>query len=158
MGVVLYGLERVLDTNGSVGGTVGRQGALTGDVLKPEVNGIDAQLLGQYVQRALNGECGHRSRWCSIGCNLGAIHDNVPPHGAVVLDVVAGKGRHAAQHGPGAWERTPLVSHVRRGGSNSAVFLRTDPHIDGGRGSWTRCAKHLLATHDKLHRPIRLTR
>ena len=34
----------------------------------------------------------------------------------------------------------------------------TDPHIDGGRGSWTRCAKHLLATHDKLHRPIRLTR
>ena len=75
-----------------------------------------------------------------------------------VLQVIAGKGGHGAEFGPGRRKGAALIAQHAVGGGDRAVALRADFHVDGGGACGARGREHFIAGHGELHRAVGLAR
>ena len=148
-----HGLQRLDE------GAVADRGAIDGlravlhGVEDAQIDGVHLELAGQIVDRALDGEGRHRRAGRTIGRDLGPVADHVIADQREVLDVVAGKRRHAAEIDRRTGERAGLVSQGHFGRGDLAVLRRGQPDIHGGARRRSRGEEDFLAGHNQLHRP-----
>ena len=158
MGMVFCGSQRGANADGAIDRAIGGLGALLGGILDAEINRIHADLVGQFVNHAFNRECRHGGRGGAIGRDLGPVDDDFNGFRLDVLQVVAGKGGLRAKIRPGRRKRAALIAQHAVGGSDGAVALGADFHVNGGGAGGARGLEDFIPCHGELHRAIGLAR
>ena len=138
------------------GRTVQRLDAVLGRVLLAQRQRIDAELIGQLVEAALDPVRRVRRAWSAIGGDLGAVADDVVAGDLGVRDVVHRKGAHAARPDRRAREGAGLVLEHDLGRGQRAVLLGAELDLDDRARRRPGAAEHLLAAHHHLDRPAGL--
>ena len=158
VGVVDDGVLNLDAADGGEGHAVGHAVAFLGGVLEAEVHGLHADLLGELVDDALDGEGGLRGAGGAVGADLGLVDDDIVAIDDEVLDVVGGEGGGGAGADGGAGEGAGLVRHPELGGGDVALAGRADFGADGGGGRGAGRLEDLGAAHGDLHRCAALLR
>ena len=129
-----------------------------GRVLLAQGERVDAELIGQLVEAALDPVRGVRCAGSAIGGDLRAIADDIVAGDFGVRDVVHRKGAHAARPHRRAWEGAGLVFEHRFGRDQGAVFLGAELDLDDRTRRRSGAAEDLLAAHHHLDRAARFLR
>ncbi len=155
---VLHGLERLDHADGVEGDTIGRLGARLGGVLQAQVDRIHVELLGQDVDRGLDGPRRDRGARRAIGRDLGPVAHDIEALDVDIVDVVAGEAAHAGRSDRRAREGARLHLDDALGGDDAAVLGGADLDLDVAARCGAGGAEHVLARHRHLHRLARLLR
>ena len=115
MGVVAHRLQHLDASDARVDGAVGAARPLPGGVEEPELQGLDAEALGQLVHDRLSSEGGVGCAGRPVGVGLGLVDGDVEAVDDDVGDVVGGEDGHGARADRGAGEGAGLVGEVRLG-------------------------------------------
>ncbi len=162
----LIGPERLFHVRMALGGFDGRGIAdilpsravqrfdtVRGRVFLAQGQRIDAELVGELIEAALDPVGRVRCAGSAVGGDLRAIADDVVAGDLGVWDVVHRKGAHAARPYRRAREGARLVFEHRLGGGQPTVLLGAELDLDDRACGWSGTAKHLFAAHHHLDRP-----
>src|SRR5262245_25521112 len=109
MGVRLGGLQGLDHADRPEFGPVGGLGPLPGGVLQPELDRIDADFAGDFIDHAFDGKLGNRPARCAVGRHLWPVGDDVVADHLDVFDVVGRVGAHGARLHRRAGEGARLI-------------------------------------------------
>src|SRR5262249_43569709 len=129
-----------------------------GRILLAQHQRVDAELIGQLIETALDAIRRVRRAGSAIGRDLWAIADDIVAGDLGVWDVVHRKGAHAARAHRPAWEGAGLVFQHRFGRGYPTVLLGAEPDLDDRTGGRPGAAEDLLTAHHHLDRPSGFTR
>src|SRR5690606_507028 len=96
-------------------------GTFLGSVLEAELDWVDAQFLGDFVDHRFASEGGLGGTGGAVGLRLGLVHAHVVAVDHRIGDVVAAKHAHAAGANHAAGETAGLVRQVGLAGHQLAV-------------------------------------
>ena len=153
MGMIPGRLQRCEQTDGPEFRAVGRPRPVPGGVADPDFQWVQAQPCAELVDRALDGECGHRRPRRPIGGLPRPVADHVPADGLHIRQIVGSESRHGPEMHPRARPGAALIAQFGLPGGEGAVAPHPDFDIHAGRGSRPRRPEHLLAGHDDFYRP-----
>ena len=152
----LGGLQACLQADGSERWPVGRAGTLAGGVLEPEVDGIHADSLGEFVDHGLAGEHGLRCAGCPVGGDARAVDHHLVALDEYVVDVVRRENAHRAGPERATGKGARLVDELGVHGDDGAVAFAADLGRVDRSGCRAGGAEHVLAGHHHLHGPAAL--
>ena len=131
-------------------GAIGRLGSLLGRILQPQLDGIHADLAGDFVDHALDGELGNRSAGRAVGRHFRAVGDHVVTHNLHVFDIIGSVGAHGARLHRRPGEGAGLIFELGLGGYNTAVLLGADLDAHVRSRGRPRGFEDLLPRHHHL--------
>ncbi len=127
--------------------------AVLGRILFAQCQRVDAELVGQFIEAALDPVGRVRRAGSAIGGDLRAIADDIVAGDLGVWDVVHRKGAHAARPDRRAREGASLVFEHGLGRGQPAILLGPELDLDDRTRRRPGAAEHLLAAHNHLDRP-----
>ena len=105
----------------------GTAGAFLGAVHQAQVDSVDAEFFGQFIQRDFHAVRRSRGAGRAIRSSLGPVHDDVVSLDVGVGDIVRGEHAVGRSRYRGTGERAGLKDKVDLGGGDFAVVGRADP-------------------------------
>ena len=130
--------------------------AFRGGVLEPEVDGVHAELVGEFVEHAFAGEHGLRRAGRAVGGNARPVDDHLVALDEHVRHVVGREHAHGAGAERAARIGAGFVDELGVHGDDGAVALAADLRRVDRAGRRAGGAEHVLAGHHHLHRATAL--
>ena len=127
-------------------------------VPEAQFDGIHAQLLGEFVHRALDRKDHARSARSAICRGVRHIGDDVPADHPGIPDPVHAKRRHHARMRAGTGEGPGVVPELDFRPEQGAILARAKPDLIFPAGRGAAGGKDFLPAHRKPHRAAGLAR
>ena len=139
-------------------GAVHQARALARRILEPELDRIQAELLGQFIHHGFRSEGGIGGSRRAVGGRVGLVHHHVIAIHRDVFERVAGEDAHRAGHDHRARETAGFVKEVGFGRGEPAVTGGPHLHADVRARSGPGRLEDVAARHHHLHRTPRFLR